>query len=73
MLRRDHRARGIRSDIWQVSGPGLITRAICRALSDTATAGQKIMLLIDREWRRFAHTDDTLAYKQSSAGNWRLR
>ncbi len=71
-LRRDHRARGIRSDIWQVSGPGLITRAICRALSDTANAG-KIMLLIDREWRRFAHTDDTLAYKQSSAGNWRLR
>ena len=55
-----------------MSGPGLITRAICRALSDTATAG-KIMLLIDREWRRFAQTDDTLAYKQSSAGNWRLR
>ena len=71
-LRREHRARGIRSDIWQVSGPGLITRAVCRALSDPAHAG-RIMLLADREWRRFAHTDDTLGYKHSKAGNWRLR
>ena len=70
-LRRNHRARGVRSDVWQVSGPGLITRAVARALSDPRRAGT-IMLLTDREWRRFAHTDETLAYKHSRAGNWRL-
>jgi mannosyltransferase OCH1-like enzyme len=70
-LRAAHRKAGIASNIWEVSGPGLITRAVGRFVSEASHA-ERVMLLTDREWRRFAYTDETLAYKHAAGGNWRL-
>jgi len=69
-LQNGHRRDGIRTDIWQVTGPGLITRAIGRHVLQPARA-REVMLLTDQEYRSFAHTVD-LAYKQTDSGNWRL-
>ncbi len=63
-----HRAAGTQTDMWAVTGPGLITRAIGRRLAE----GSDVLLLADNEYRRFAETLEKLEYKTKPEGNWRL-
>ncbi len=59
-----------RPDIWQLTGPGLMTRAVGHCLADPGFRG-RAMLLTDQEYRAFGRTMD-LAYKETRDGNWRL-
>jgi predicted Zn-dependent protease len=57
-------------DIWQTTGPGLLTRAIARFTADPAHAG-RVMLLNEVERHSFSMTQD-MAYKHAEKGDWRL-
>jgi hypothetical protein len=59
---------GRKPDIWHETGPGLLTRAIARALSD-AGSGFRAVLLSPDELKGLTRTVD-LAYKKTKAGNW---
>jgi Flp pilus assembly protein TadD len=63
---------GRRADIWHATGPGLITRALARAMTDPSQPAEPIVLLSLRHYRSFAATDESMAYKSTAAGNWRL-
>ncbi len=62
-----HRAAGTRTDMWAVTGPGLITRAVGKRLTEACD----VLLLKDSEYRGFAQTLEDLAYKKKPEGNWR--
>ncbi len=62
-----HRAAGTRTDMWSVTGPGLITRAVGKRL----TEAHDVLLLTDSEYRGFAETLEDLDYKRRPEGNWR--
>ncbi len=62
------RAAGTRTDIWDATGPGLLTRAVGRRLAKS----RDVLLLTDAEYRSFAHTLEDLEYKGRPEGNWRL-
>lgn len=65
---------GRKPDIWQVTGPGLITRAVGRYLTDEATPpppGAAILMPL-QQYRNFARTRSDLAYKRDGAANWNL-
>jgi mannosyltransferase OCH1-like enzyme/tetratricopeptide (TPR) repeat protein len=57
-------------DIWQVTGPGLLTRATARFVADPANAG-RVMTLSDSEYHSFSITQE-MDYKTTETGNWRL-
>ena len=63
-----HRAAGTRTDMWAVTGPGLITRAVGKHL----TEAYDVLLLADSEYRTFAETLEDLEYKKRPEGNWRM-
>lgn len=63
--------RGSRPDIWQTTGPGVLTRAIGRYVLQEANAG-RVLLLTAAEYGVFARTRDDLVYKVTSSGDWRL-
>lgn len=65
-----HAAEGARPDIWETTGPGLITRSIGRFLSRADNAG-RVLFLTDQEKHAFGCTVE-LAYKSTPEGNWRL-
>ena len=62
--------KGGRIDIWQLTGPGLMTRAVGRFVVQPGFR-RRAMLLTDQEYRAFGATKD-LAYKETKEGNWRL-
>ncbi|RVT92211.1 hypothetical protein EOD42_18520 [Rhodovarius crocodyli] len=58
---------GGRPDIWQTTGPGLITRAF------VAARGKQPVVLLDIDrYRRICGNETALAYKATAEGNWRL-
>ena len=63
-------------DIWQVTGPGMITRAVGRYLvSPEMIMGDvknRVILLSLSQYRSFSATNEKLAYKRTVAGNWRM-
>ena len=63
-----HRVAGTRTDMWAVTGPGLITRAVGKRL----TEARDVLLLTDGEYRSFAETLEDLDYKRRPEGNWRM-
>lgn len=71
LLMNEHAAAGVESRIWEVTGPGLITRAVGRFVSDPANR-RKVALLTNQEYHSFVWTNDALAYKRTPKGNWRL-
>ncbi len=64
---------GRRPDIWQVTGPGALTRGVAHyiGMSDKAGAGE-VVLLPMQQYRAYVRTDENLSYKRDSASNWRL-
>jgi Tfp pilus assembly protein PilF len=66
--------QGRRPDIWGVTGPGLITRAIGRYLASTPAAweGEEVLLLGRQQYGYFAQKVGQLAYKHDAAKNWNM-
>lgn len=62
---------GGRADIWHTSGPGLITRAVARALAEAPEAGGDAIFLTTQQYRGYSATQEDLAYKKTPVGNWR--
>ncbi|MFC0409422.1 glycosyltransferase [Roseomonas elaeocarpi] len=61
--------------IWDVTGPGCITRALGNALlaiEDPAEARRLAVALTLKHYRSFSLTEDNLGYKKRPEGNWRL-
>ncbi len=64
---------GARPDIWNTTGPGLITRSLVAHLREYGTEGSgRVALLTDAAWRQLCGARNSLAYKGTAAGNWRL-
>ena len=66
----------VKPDIWQITGPGVVTRAVGRVLLDAGENGpdpRRLVLLVpERQFRKYASEAAGLAYKQTRAGNWRM-
>lgn len=68
-----HTAEGRKPDIWQVTGPGLVTRATARFLTEPPSADTgPVTLLPLQRYRSLARTNHDLVYKRSSDQNWQL-
>lgn len=65
---------GRRPDIWSLTGPGLITRAIGHYLATTPAAWEReeMLLLGRQQYGWFAQKDGQLAYKHDAAKNWNM-
>ena len=65
---------GRRPDIWSLTGPGLITRAIGHYLASTPAAWEReeMLLLGRQQYSYFAQKDGQLAYKHDAAKNWNM-
>ncbi len=71
-VRRDVQA-GRKPDIWLATGPGLITRAVGRYLSEPERRGDEALMLMPlQQYRTLARTESSLAYKTNAAANWQL-
>lgn len=70
-LARARRA-GVRLDIWHATGPGILTRAVSHLLMSEPDACARVLLLTKGQYESFSEERDTMAYKQSTQGNWRL-
>jgi len=72
----DGLGHGMRSgrhpDIWHATGPGILTRTVGGLLATDDTASASLLLLTKGQYASFTSEIDTLAYKQTQAGNWRL-
>lgn len=74
------RPQGEKFDIWQTTGPGVITRAFVRSIIREYHGKRKYdrdcpvpnLLLTYGYFRRFSSQINSLSYKQSTKGNWRL-
>lgn len=66
-------AEGVTADIWHSTGPGLITRAVARWLAGSPGASGEAVFLTSRQYRGFAVGMEALAYKKTTAGNWRRK
>jgi tetratricopeptide (TPR) repeat protein len=62
--------KGERPDIWQATGPGLLTRAIAKRVANVDNKG-KVLLLSESEYRSFSIIQD-MGYKHADEGDWRL-
>lgn len=67
MARLDRPDAEARPDIWQSTGPGLVTRAFARTAAEEPAA-----LLSVARYRRICRGDTRLAYKATPEGNWRM-
>lgn len=56
--------------VWDVTGPGLLTRHLVRHLQAHGMAG--LRLLSEAQWRQICRACNHLGYKQEAAGNWRM-
>jgi tetratricopeptide (TPR) repeat protein len=64
---------GAQMDIWQVTGPGLITRMVGSHLTKAdAVHLAPVRLLALNHYRSFASNQPSLAYKRSPEANWQL-
>ena len=64
---------GRRAEIWQVTGPGALTRGVAHYLgSGGPQASDKVVLLPMQQCRAFVRTEEDLDYKRNPAANWRL-
>ncbi len=63
---------GRRPDIWQVTGPGALTRGVGRFLSSGERSGAEVALLPMQRYRGHVRTESDLAYKRNPAANWRV-
>lgn len=71
-IRRDI-GEGRRPDIWQVTGPGLITRAAAAFLVATPNVAVSEVITIPlQQYRVLARTNGDLAYKRRHNLNWQL-
>ncbi|PZW49203.1 glycosyl transferase-like sugar-binding protein [Humitalea rosea] len=68
-------ADGAAIDIWNGTGPGLLTRHVVAALAEAATpeaARAAATVLRAEQLQAFTRNEPGLAYKMTPAGNWRL-
>ncbi len=63
---------GRRPDIWQVTGPGALTRGVARYLASGDRSSADVALLPMQQYRGCVQTDGSLAYKRDAAANWRI-
>ena len=64
---------GRRPRIWQITGPGALTRAVGRYIGgDSPGRAGAVSLLPAQQYRTFARTDASLSYKRDPAANWRI-
>jgi tetratricopeptide (TPR) repeat protein len=72
---RAARAQGLRPNIWETTGPGALTRAAAGALRAAAAEGASphttLELMTEGQLTTLAHTNEQLAYKRTSEGDWR--
>ncbi|MBV9783779.1 MAG: hypothetical protein JO264_08155 [Acidisphaera sp.] len=71
------KAAGTRSDIWDTTGPGLLTRTVAKYLLRAKAEGrfprEKLVILSYEVYSRtLVRSHEDLQYKQTSHGNWRL-
>ena len=66
-----HKA-GHRPDIWQITGPGALTRGVGRYLGAADRSGAQVALLPMQQYRRHVCTESDLAYKREQTANWRV-
>jgi mannosyltransferase OCH1-like enzyme len=66
------RRDGRRPDIWQVTGPGALTRGVGRYLVAGERSGSEVALLPMQQYRGHVRTEGGLAYKREPAANWRV-
>ena len=71
----DAAREGSRPSIWEVTGPGLITRAVGRYLverrDEGITSGDYLMPL--KQYRSYVRNASELNYKQNALANWQLQ
>jgi len=68
----DLEGRPRRPDIWETTGPGLITRCIATVCSRIGLdIDEQVRLMTLRQYRTFVRVQVNLPYKQSFDGNWR--
>ena len=64
---------GRRAEIWQVTGPGAMTRGVAHYLASAGPqAASEVVLLPMQQYRSFLRTEEELDYKRNPAANWRL-
>ncbi len=65
---------GRKPDIWLVTGPGLITRAVGRYLArqDEHWNENNAVLMPLQQYRNLARTESGLSYKTKASANWQL-
>ncbi len=63
---------GARPDIWAATGPGLLTRSLVAELREQGAAGCNVALLTNSAWRQLCAARNSLSYKGTAAGNWRM-
>ena len=64
---------GRRPDIWQVTGPGALTRGVAQHLGlDRGIESGPVVLLPMQQFRAYVKTEENLSYKRNPASNWRL-
>ncbi|AOY97560.1 hypothetical protein BKK79_37110 (plasmid) [Cupriavidus sp. USMAA2-4] len=59
-------------DIWHATGPGVLTRAVAGLLVADPAVSARVLLLTKGQYESFSEERDTMAYKQTVDGNWRL-
>jgi mannosyltransferase OCH1-like enzyme len=63
---------GIKKRIWDVTGPGLITRSYVRRMMATRSPPPGVAVLTSEYYRRMCIEWSKLAYKARPEGNWRF-
>jgi mannosyltransferase OCH1-like enzyme len=68
----DSEGRTPRPDIWQTTGPGLITRCIAAVCARSGiNVDKEVRLMTLAQYRNFVQEQLSLSYKNSVEGNWR--
>jgi mannosyltransferase OCH1-like enzyme len=68
----DSDGRSRRPDIWQTTGPGLITRCVAAVCAQREVdVDKEVRLMTLEQYRNFVHEQGNLEYKHSFEGNWR--
>ena len=63
---------GARADIWHTTGPGQMTRAVARYLTEETNPADYVHLLTRSQYSSYSTEDAAMPYKQTSKGNWRV-
>ena len=69
---RSNRLSNRRGDLWHVTGPGLITRAVGRFIAEQNgnEVNSDVKLITEKHYRSFS-IEQTMSYKGTLSGNWR--